>query len=206
MFETQNRVLFGFEELDKLLGHTYNVSGISQGSLNFIVCDKPEQEKFFFNYMKNALTESNIRLSNEPYVNRTAGRIFDESVLDADISLAFELNIYHTTRINTNPNIYLLRMDPDNAPLDATTNQLMLMERSLAALRNKLFLLNVTLLVLLKKKDYDISNSYKTQADNVLHVSYSKIDNMFNISKSIRFMVDKARQGKTRIAIEYLVK
>lgn len=206
MIETQNRVLLGLEELDKVLGHTYNVSGISQGSLNFIVCDKPEQEKFFFNYLKDALTENNVHLSNETQVKRKSDREFDEDDLNADISLAFELNIYHTTRINTNPKIYLLRMDPDTVPLGATTNQIMLMERSLAALRNKLLLLNVTLFVLCRKTDYNMSISYKQQADNVLYVNYNKIDDMINISKGIRFMVDKARQGKSRIAIEYLVK
>lgn len=204
MIETQKRVLLGLEELDKLLGHTYGVSGISQGSLNFIVCDKPEQEKFFFNYLKGALIENNTCLSSEPYGNRTTERIFNESDLDADIALAFELNIYHTTRLNINPKIYILRMD--SVQLGATTNELAQFGRKLADLRNKLLLLNVTLFVLCKIKDYNMSNSYRQQADNVLVVNYNKIDDMFNISKGIRFMVDKARQGKSNIAIEYFIK
>lgn len=204
MIETQNRVLLGLEELDKVLGHTYNVSGISQGSLNFIVCDKPEQEKFFFNYLKDALTENNMHLSNEPYINRTTDRIFDESDLDEDISLAFELITFHTTQIDTNPKIYILRVG--SVYSGATPIKLTLMDRNLAALRNKLLSLNVTLFVLCKKTDYNISRSYKHRADNVIYVNYSKIDDMINISKGIRFMVDKARQGKDRIAIEYLVK
>jgi hypothetical protein len=203
MIETKNRVLFGLEELDRVLGHTYNVSGISQGSLNFIVCDKPEQEEFFFNYLKDALTENNIHLSNEIHIKRKTERDFDEVDLNAYITQTFQLNIYHQV-LNVNPKIYIIK--GDTMRLGTSTNQLILMERNLAALRNKLLLLNVTLFVLIRKTDFNMSNSYRQQADNVLFVNYNKIDDIFNISKGIRFMVDKARQGKSRIAIEYFVK